>query len=170
MFRYLHFLDTNLPGYPATFSDVTDHQFAVRFLDVLDSASLLLSEGALDRLLQILQYLDENEVIVPRQVARRLLELSEADFFWFIARQIAHTVSDPGLSLEAMITMWRQGFCLDAQPGEATGVPWSPRGFIPFTKPYRGLLIDRELCDQFMERLDSVIGIEVMNAAVDIRN
>ena len=114
--RYVDWLGEYLgDDYPATVHGDRAWQVAVRFLYTLDCAALLLSDPQLDRLLQLLEYLDAEEGF-SAEATSRLVELPERDFSFLVMRQIAMAVADPDASVEDMAAGWRRGFRFEAQP------------------------------------------------------
>ena len=132
---------------------------AVSSLNALDSAVHLLSDSQLNRLLPLLEYLDAKDgfFFTPAATAR-LAELPACDFSFLVTRQIAIVVGERYASVEERATWWQLGFCGDAKRGQVRIRSGDP---VPATKPYRGLLIDRDLDEAQMDRLNAVAGVTI---------
>ena len=115
----------------------------------------ILSRSQLDRLLKLLAHLDGRGPMFPDDATSRLMELEERDFWCFVTRLIAITVADSFANVEEMARTVGRGPRFEARPGEPSGTCGPRGGFIPYVKPYRRWLIDRDLDYAQMDRLNA---------------
>ena len=153
--RYARWVD-ELGGYPADIPDKGAHEVAVKFLYCLDAAVCLITDSQLDRLLRFLQYLDEQGGFFSPAATSRLATLSALDFPGVLARPIAFAIDDTSAGFDEMAEVWRTALCFERSPDEVRR-----RELLPRSKPYRGLLIDRELDDVRMDRLNEIPGVTI---------
>ena len=75
-----------------------------------------------------------------------------------MSRQLAVVLADPTADVVDMAAWWNLGLTFTAKRGEVLTPGGDP---IPSYKPYQGLLIDYELDDAQMDRLNAIPGIRV---------
>jgi hypothetical protein len=140
MRRYFQWLNENFCDYPAGVVNDQDHTLAVRFLDALGTAALLLSDRKLEWLLALILHLYRtNRPFLPESLVPELVQLPEADFALLVALQVAIAVEHPDSDLERAAEHWFRD--------------------MDIFQPFRELLIDGALDVAQMRRLNDVPGL-----------